>query len=149
MTEQERLDQLQKRLGYRYALASASAPRELAPGEDGQLWLQLRNDGYAATGRHAEIVLTFSDESGQIVHTARTDVELDDIRPGEEGYVPVPFQAPAQTGSYSLGLQVPDPDSDSTTADLRQPAYSVRLANDGIWDSETGVNDLGMSLTVE
>ena len=28
-------------------------------------------------------------------------------------------------------------------------AYSVRLANDGIWDSETGVNDLGMQLTVE
>ena len=143
------LAEIQKRLGYRYALASASAPRELAPGEDGQLWLQLRNDGYAATGRHAEIVLTFSDESGQIVHTARTDVELDDIRPGEEGYVPVPFQAPAQTGSYSLGLQVPDPDSDSTTADLTKPAYSVRLANDGIWDSETGVNDLGMQLTVE
>ena len=61
----------------------------------------------------------------------------------------MPFQAPAQTGSYSLGLQVPDPDSDSTTADLTKPAYSVRLANDVIWDSETGVNDLGMQLTVE
>ena len=61
----------------------------------------------------------------------------------------MPFQAPSQAGEYSLGVLVPDPDSDSTSADLTKPAYSVRLANDGIWDSETGVNDLGMQLTVE
>lgn len=47
------------------------------------------------------------------------------------------------------GAAGPGSDSDSTTADLTKPAYSVRLANDGIWDSETGVNDLGMQLTVE
>lgn len=142
------LAEVRTRLGYRYALTSASAPRELQPGEDGRLWLRLRNDGYAATGRHRTIAVTFSDASGRIVHTARTEVRLDDVRPGQEGYVSVPFQAPSQAGEYSLGVLVPDPDSDSTTADLTKPAYSVRLANAGIWDAERGVNDLGMDLTV-
>lgn len=144
----DNLREVETRLGYRYALTSASAPKTLAPSADGQLWVQVRNDGYAATGRHSRIVVTFSDESGQIVHSVPTDVELDSIRPGEHRYVPLPVQAPAGPGTYSLGVMVPDPDRDSA-ADLDQPAYSIQLANTGMWDAEQGVNDLGMQLVVE
>jgi hypothetical protein len=47
-------------------------------------------------------------------------------------------------GSYTLWLALPDP-----TSTLNPRAeYSIRLANQGTWESSTGYNDLNHTLSV-
>jgi hypothetical protein len=47
-------------------------------------------------------------------------------------------------GSYQLLLSLPDP-----TPSLRARAeYAIRVANDGLWDAATGLNDLKASIAV-
>lgn len=48
-------------------------------------------------------------------------------------------------GVYPNLLALPDPEP--TLAD--DPRYSIRLANDGLWDESTGYHDLGLSVMVD
>jgi hypothetical protein len=51
---------------------------------------------------------------------------------------------PKATGRQALSLALPD-----RAASLAgKPAYSVRLANQGLWDPATGRNDLRHVLTI-
>ena len=47
-------------------------------------------------------------------------------------------------GTYNLYLNLPDP----TSSLHNNPAYSIQLANMGIWDPQTGYNSLQASLQV-
>jgi hypothetical protein len=72
----------------------------------------------------------------------------DDIRfwlPGEiksEGSVNLPENLP--DGNYSMSLRFPD----KSTALAHNPAYSIQLANAGIWNPEKGQNSLCHILSV-
>jgi len=131
-------EELERGLGYRFVGLSVTWPEAVRPGGVIPLTLRLRNDGFAApwNPRPAWIVL----DGGE-----RLEVRLPDADPrwwldGEEVLVQVRLQLPATlaAGSYNLSLWLPD---DATT--LRDdPRYAIGLANDGVWDSATGLNHL-------
>lgn len=46
------------------------------------------------------------------------------------------------TGTYALLLDLPDPQLSS------RPEYSIRLANENVWEAATGLNSLLHTVTV-
>jgi hypothetical protein len=47
-------------------------------------------------------------------------------------------------GDYKLYLHLPDPEP----ALYGKPAYSIRLANDNVWEASTGYNNLNITINV-
>jgi len=131
-------DEIERRLGYRLSFADVyhSTP---AAGQDMTVALQIRNTGFAApmNGRGFELVMV--DGNGK-----KTVYEFDDVDPrywfagrivNIEKAVPIPSDA---SGSCTLYLNLPDPKP--TLHD--NPRFSIRLANDGIWNEEYGYNKI-------
>ena len=129
-------DEIERRLGYRLSFADVyhSTP---AAGQDMTVALQIRNTGFAApmNGRGFEIILV--DGSGN-----KTVYDFDDVDPrywfagrtvNIEKAIAIPSDA---SGNCTLYLNLPDPKP--TLHDNSR--FSIRLANDGIWDEELGYN---------
>lgn len=138
-------DEIARRLGYRLRLTEASAVVT-----DDSLVLQLGvvNDGFASPYNPRGFILVLRGRDG--VHHPLTLAETPDPRfwlPGAPITVDLQAAIPAglATGTYSLLLALPDPQP--TLAD--DPRYSIRLANDGLWDEATGYHDLGLSVMVD
>lgn len=136
-------DEIERRLGYRLSFADVyhSTP---AAGQDMTVALQIRNTGFAApmNGRGFEIILV--DGNGN-----KTVYDFDDVDPrywfagrtvNIEKAIAIPSDA---SGNCTLYLNLPDPKP--TLHD--NPRFSIRLANDGIWDEELGYNKV-MEFTI-
>ncbi len=131
-------DEIKKRLGYRFELISAS----LSPTN---LVINLRNTGFGhlANERRSYIIYRNVDTGDE------TSLQIDgDARLWLKGTtysitqnIPV---LPA--GTYDLFLHLPDVHHDVMGLDER---YSVRFANQDVWEPETGYNKLFLQLTVE
>lgn len=132
------MDEITRRLGYRFVLDTLQAPGEVRPGGVLHLTAQLRNAGFAAlfNPRAVELVLQQNDSrrNAQVSEDPRT------WEPGQTITLDRYFRIPADIpeGYYNLKLNLPDPAP--TLQD--DPRYSVRLANDGVWDETNGDNTL-------
>lgn len=107
-----------------------------------RVWI--KNAGYAPlyNERPVYIVLKNAEHTYSLLLTAdpRRWLPTTPVYISESPDVP----AEAAEGTYHLYLHMPDKYS-SIAAD---PRYAVRLANVGIWDEQTGLNDLGADITV-
>ena len=133
------MDEIEKRLGYRLALTDVYHTAAPAAGKDLEVVLNIKNTGFAApmNGRAVELVLV--DGKGK-----KTILECKDIDPrywfaGETVKVEKSISIPSDaTGTCTLYLNLPDPKE--TLHD--NPLFSIRLANDKVWEEETGYNKL-------
>lgn len=138
--------EIDRRLGYRFALVSGTFPETATRGAAMPIELTLKNEGWAApfNPRSVELVLR-NTSSGA---TYRLPLSADPRRwmPGTSvtisQAVTVPATLPA--GSYALLLNLPDPASSLST----RPEYAIQLANQNVWEASTGFNDLHRTVTV-
>lgn len=129
-------DEISRRLGYRLSVKNAYITPDISAGKESRLVLQIVNEGFSApqNPRGAELVVT--DRSGK-----KTVVSLDtDPRTWHAGTtntleIAVPALA---AGEYTLWLNLPDPQKSLHD----NPFYSIRLANEDVWDEETGYNKI-------
>jgi hypothetical protein len=139
-------EEIRKRLGYRFSLVDAEISGSVTRGQPLNLRFRVRNDGYAApyNERPLEVVLRHMRTGALTV--VRTDADprfweagrTQDIR--IDGAVPT--NAPA--GKHEILLRLPDP-----SPNLRnRPDFSVRLATEGVWEPETGLNSLRLHTDV-
>ncbi len=128
----QNLDEVSRRLGYRFVLESS----RVVDGAAASVSVTLRNDGWAApvTSRPVQIVLTGA--QGRIVVPVDADARA--WASGDEVTLDVPLGA-VPAGEYRVALALPAPEP-SIAAD---PRYAIRTANLGTWDAATGRNDLG------
>lgn len=133
------MDEIKKRLGYRYVLEKGEYSSAPAAGGEFRARLTLRNDGFAPAQnpRDAELVLT--DASGKVLETWDLESDPRYWMPAQQTVVDRKLTLPAGiSGSVTLYLNLPDP-----CANLHDnPLYSIRLANEGVWDETTGYNKL-------
>ena len=138
-------DELNRRMGYRYQLVSGTYSDNVAAGSKMQVNLQIRNAGFAPlyNERPAYIVL----KNGNKTYPLK--LASDPRRWLPNGVVTtvneqltVPSNVPS--GTYQLYLYMPDAYSRLAS----DPAYAVRMANTGVWESATGMNNLGATVTV-
>ena len=131
-------DDIQRKLGYRFALAQVAYNETVAPGGDLAVELQVANTGWAAPFNRRPVELVLS--SGATRQVVRLDADARTWAPGTTATVSARLRIPSTfaPGTYTLSLRLPD-DSASLASDPRQ---AIQLANDGLWDAATGDNVL-------
>ena len=125
------MEEIENRLGYRLVLSEVSYPAKREVGKPVSVKIRFANKGFAAPMNPRTAVLVFVDENG-----VRTDTPFADPRkwqPGEHE-IDVRFDLPAEHGTAYLALEDPLLPG--------RPEYSIALANEGVWDAETGWNKL-------
>lgn len=137
------MDEVKRRLGYRLSLADVYHS-EATAGEVFEIALRIKNSGFAAPMNPRAVELVLVDGNGN-----KTVYELKDVDPrfwfaNKTAVVKQTIKLPATaSGDCTLYLNLPDPKA--TLHD--NPSFSIRLANEGVWDEATGYNKvLGFTL---
>lgn len=137
-------DTLNVYMGYRFNLMKARYCDSIAPGGKMPIRVWIKNAGYAPLYNERPVYIVLKNAE----HTYSLPLTADPRRwlPTTPVYISESPDVPAEAaeGTYHLYLHMPDKYS-SIAAD---PRYAVRLANVGIWDEQTGLNDLGADITV-
>ncbi len=137
--------EIEKRLGYRYRLIDALITEESKPLGGVQINLKLYNDGFAnvTNPRDVKIILR-NNEGSEYVHYVQTDPRFwpmqDTIRLNIQAGLPNDIVL----GDYEMFLQLPDP----MNSLHNRIEYTIQLANENIWESETAYNSLLHTLSI-
>ena len=139
-------DELNRNMGYRYQLVSGNFSDEVEQGKPISVQLQIRNAGFAPlyNERHAYIILKGVQNTEYRIQMSvdpRTWLPNGEVSEVNE-QLTIPSNVPV--GIYRLYLYLPD--AYESLAD--DPRYAIRFANEDVWDSEKGWNDLGATVTV-
>lgn len=135
------LTTIRRNLGYRLRIAEGECDSEMVAGASWNLKLSIENVGWAApfNPRDVEIVLLPENKTVSPV-VCKVDADPRFWFAGTTNTlnvsVPVPENIPF--GNYTVCLNLPDP----CETIHNDPRYSIRLANNGIWDEATGYNRL-------
>ena len=138
--------EVERRLGYRFTLQDAQATAEAQPGAGLALTVHLTNDGWAApyNPRTAEVVLRHQDSGDRYVAALPSDPRR--WFAGEAVTLDATLALPSDLpeGTYDVLLYLPDaaPSLD------RRADYAIRMANEDVWEAETGFNDLQLDVAV-
>jgi len=139
-------DEIQRRLGYRFRLVTASIPAVATAGGTLSLTFTITNDGWAAPFNPRAAMVVFRHTQTGRVFTM--DIGQDPRRwgAGETHTVPVTGTVPtdAEAGDYQVLLNFPDPEPTL----YNRPEYAIRLANDGLWEASSGSNALPVRITI-
>lgn len=140
------LGDIEKNLGYRLELKSATFPQAISLNSTLPVTIKIKNQGYAApfNDRNVYLVLknTTTNQIYPILMTTdpRTWLGPNEITISETLTLP----SNLTTGNYKLYLNLPD----SYPSLTNRPEYSIRMANDNVWESYTGYNSLNYTLNV-
>jgi hypothetical protein len=135
------MDEVKSKLGYRFELRHVDRQIAVSKGNPYSIRCLLYNSGFAAPYNPRDVYLLLLAENGSEVQR----VKQPDINPRfwmsnacqlVDMSLQIPGSLPA--GSYKVALSLPDPKP--TLAD--NPDYAIRLANNGVWDTEKGYNVL-------
>ena len=132
-------DEIERRLGYRLSLTDVyhTAAADALAGKEFRVALKIKNTGFSAPINPRGVELILVDGNGK-----KTVYKQDDVDPrfwfaGEEVTVDKTITLPADaSGQCVLYLNLPDPKP--TLHD--SPYFSIRLANENIWDETSGYN---------
>ena len=141
------LDIIKRRLGYRFALDKAYLTQAPEAGKLFEAKLTLHNSGFAAPANKRDVELIFvsvTNPSEKYIYP-QTDADPRFWLPGQSHRVTLGCTLDtAMHGEYKLYLNMPDP-YESLHND---PRYSIRLANQDMWEEATGYNYL-TTVTIE
>ena len=142
------LEDIKRYLGYRFVLEAGTYPVTTAIGSSITINFQLKNVGYAApyNPRKVELLLRNTSNPSQIFKvplTADPRLWLPNTTITIEEQICMGYDLTA--GMYDLLLHLPDPEP----ALYGRPEYSIRLANEGVWEATTGYNVLVSGLEIQ
>ena len=135
------IQDIKLKLGYRFVLRNASCPSEVKAGSDFNFVVHLENIGYASpyNARAVQIVLRNKTSGEKFFILCKADVRFWFTGKIEwKENIKVPENIPA--GDYELLLNLPDKYLSLSS----MPAYSIRFANENIWEEITGYNKLNV-----
>ena len=125
-------DEVKRRLGYRIVLEKALHTASAVAGEPYKVVLELRNDGFSAFQNPREARLVFFSQDGR-----KTEFDLgSDPRTWHPGRHRIETSISLPSAKGTLYLHLADP----LLPD--RPEFSAALANEGVWNSQSGYNKL-------
>lgn len=140
-------ESIARRLGYRLRLIEARAPQ--TPSSDGslELWLSLINTGFASPYNPRGFEIALRSSAGDL-HPLKLEATPDPRfwLPDQPIALMVRARVPPDlaAGRYELLLRLPDPEPRLAN----NPRYAIRLANQGLWEAQTGYHALGLWLEI-
>jgi len=136
------IEEIERRLGYRLVLSEGSLPDAVRPGGSFVVQLSLTNEGFAAPFNPRPLRLVLQGPGGRFEVTLPNDVRQ--WLPGEHELIARLGLPALAEGEYTLSLWLPS----SEASVMSSPAFSIRLANEDVWDASAGSNVLG-TLTID
>lgn len=131
------MDEIERRLGYRLSLSDVFCTPEPAADADFRVVMRILNSGFSAPINPRAVELVLVDGNGNKTVYAQDDVDPRYWFAGEKHILDKTIKLPADaTGKCTLYLNLPDPKE--VLHD--NPLFSIRLANDNVWEEETGYN---------
>jgi Domain of unknown function (DUF4832)/Domain of unknown function (DUF4874) len=137
-----------KKLGYRFRLISSVIPKTANIGESFNLKIVLKNEGFASPYNAHGAELIFRSKTNGSIFKVNLDQDIRKWLPDlNEIKLDLKLKLPAQisAGEYEILLNFPDPEKTLNT----NPAYSIRLANQSVWEAVTGFNSLLVGVVVK
>jgi hypothetical protein len=142
------LDEVKRRLGYRFTLVEGTYANEVKPGDGFPIDIELRNDGWAAPFNPRLVELLLRHETSGVIYKAalpddpRFWLADDNAVYSLNHTICIPAGMPL--GDYELLLNLPDPEP----LLYWRREYAIRLANALVWEDNTGYNKLLHTITV-
>ena len=134
------MNEIKRRLGYRFVLDKAIPSVNPTAGKEYTIILNIRNVGFASLHNPRTVELVFvskNDPSQKFAYKQPIDPRF--WMPGETSTVTLRAKLDKQmAGEYGVYLNLPD----AYDVLHDNPAFSIRLANEDIWDEKTGYNHL-------
>ncbi|GLR17591.1 DUF4832 domain-containing protein [Portibacter lacus] len=138
------MDSILLHLGYRIVLKNAKFNPNLSENSLFNFTINLKNVGYASPNKARPVNLILRNQ----VSGDATAFELDtDIRTWHSDITldgSIDVQSKLSSGAYDCYLHFPD--SSEKIAD--NPDFAIQLANNNIWEKETGYNNLAYTLDI-
>ncbi len=138
-------DEIAKRLGYRLRLETVSYSSEISSGGSLSLAITLVNDGYAAPVNPRPVIAVLDGNSRRYEWPMGVDPRQWAGQTVQSFNVNLSVPASITPGTYRLSLWLPD----AAPSLRRNPFYAIRMANDGIWDEQSGFNVITTQLSVK
>ncbi len=139
------LDDIKKKLGYRFALISGTFPNTVDAGDNLSILINLENQGYTSpyNPRGLELVLRNTASGDTFFAPLVTDPRFFSTGLHQiSETICLPANVPS--GNYELLLNLPDPEPTI----FNNPDYSIQLANQNVWESATGFNKLNHTIQI-
>ncbi len=125
-------DTFADRLGYRLVMQDLFYSKDFSAGKSCNVVLRFYNTGFAAPMNPREAKLVWISSNGD-----RQEILLgSDPRTWHSGYHVISTRFTPSSAKGTLYLQLSDPLLPT------RPEYSIALANDGVFDTQTGLNKL-------
>jgi hypothetical protein len=144
--EQGCFPEIKRRLGYRFRLIKSVIPQQIKPGAVFAMNFEIFNDGWASpyNPRGLELILRDRKRGTEYYLPLKQDPRT--WLPGYVYKVEVAGVIPPEIrpGTYQVLLNLPDP----TPRLYNRPEYSIRLANQNVWEESTGYNYLQAEVVV-
>lgn len=141
------MEEIKRRLGYRFRLLNSTVPKRVKPGSAFSMKFTVVNDGWASpyNPRRLEVVLRHTATGQEYYLPVAESVRR--WMPGVNTVVNVEGNLPNNivAGEYQVLLNLPDPH----TRLRNRPEYSIRLANKYVWEPSTGYNSLLQSIRID
>lgn len=138
------MEEIKKNLGYRFQLQKSILPKNIISGKSFNITIMLENVGYTSPVKKRNVNLLLRNTSnGQVItFTFETDVR----RWHSNVTLNQTFASPnlLLPGTYELLLQL----EENYQTLKNRPEYSIRFANTGVWESDTGYNTLNHQVSV-
>jgi len=143
------MEDIKRELGYRFVLQDATLTDAVRPGQQINVNINLKNEGYAAPFNPRGIELVLRNIATQQTYFAPLNSDprfwFNTININEN--LCIPNDLP--TGNYELLLHLPDQEATL----YGRSEYAIRLANklpnnSDVWETATGYNKLGHTLVV-
>lgn len=140
------LDEIKRRLGYRFELINATISETIKPGGIFTLDFNLINKGFASPYNPRNLEIILRNEINNKKYKLLTSIDPRFWLPGDTINVNIiagiPHDMPE--GNYAVFIFLPDPEI--TLHD--NPNYAIRLANYNLWEDSTGYNKLNHSIEI-
>ena len=139
------MDDIKKNLGYRFYLTTGVYDDSVSAGSAFSYSIDIENEGFAAPSNARLAELKLENTTSNDVWYVTLDHDPRTWYTGQHtiaGTVCLPACMPL--GTYELSFVLADP----MESIKRRPEYCIRLANDNLWNSNTGANSLNHELTV-
>ncbi|WP_430906068.1 DUF4832 domain-containing protein [Maribacter sp. 2-571] len=139
------MDEIKRRLGYRYWLRSITIPEAVGTEGSWNLGLDMANVGFTTLTKARPLVLVLRGVNSRTEYYVDLKLDLRTVRDRRQFEQEIDLFGAVPAGTYELLLHLPDNRS-SIAQDAR---YAIRLANTFAWEDQTGYNDLQTTLFVE
>jgi hypothetical protein len=139
------MDNIKRNLGYRFVLQSAVLPDNVVKGTDMSIVLNIKNAGYASPYNKRPAKLLLRNIKTKEIKSFDMAADVRKWYSGDNKVtetIKIPSDLPA--GDYEMLLSLPD----AYASIAARPEFSIRLANNDVWEAATGYNKLNHNIKV-